>query len=307
MSVSTRSSKHSALTRQLNLLLIALGIPIPLQSPTELTPSLLIAILEALLSVRIRYDMPSDTPENVNLQNTKIFLGVLETDVLKRDVGLSNLDPRQLANGGLEECTHVAELLCWIGRRLKYIVSDDPFEMHETPSIPYETHSPSTSITTRASCITSNFSMHYTSDYNTSIDSNMLSTPTPKLTPRAASPESRPRCIHEIPSPTLGSPLSVDNSITTEKGFLGTLSPSRRKVRRSGYISPVDEEMELLSFEHSRSISSQSTCNADHDVDHSFSLAALQESTAHTLFLYQQRARLLEEVARLESQQLQPS
>ncbi|KAG5351349.1 hypothetical protein C0989_006901 [Termitomyces sp. Mn162] len=294
--------------RQLNSLLNALQFPIHLQSPTELTPSLLIAILEALLSERVQYDVTSDTPDIIDIQKTKIFIGVLGVDVLKRDVGLTNLDPCRLANGGLEECTHVAKLLCWIGRTLNYI-GDDPFEVNnEALSVPYESHSPSTSITTRTSFTTSNLSMRYASGSNTSVDSNIPSTPTPKATPRAATLGPRPRCIHEIPSPILTSFDGVDPATTeTETETLRTLS--RKKVRRTGYISPVDEELELLSFEQSRSMSSNITCNTSHDFqgDHSVSLAALQESAARTILLYQERARLLEEVARLESQQSQSS
>jgi hypothetical protein len=51
----------------------------------------------------------------------KIFLGVLETDILRVDVGLSQLDPRRLACGEREDVVFIAELLCWVGRRMKLI------------------------------------------------------------------------------------------------------------------------------------------------------------------------------------------
>ncbi|KAG6917660.1 hypothetical protein DXG01_001635 [Tephrocybe rancida] len=298
--------------RQLNALLNALWIPIPLQSPTELTPSLLIAILESLLSERIPYDVQSDTPENLKLQNTKIFLGVLETDVLKMDVGLSNLDPRKLADGGLEECIHIGELLCWVGRRLKFIVAEDPFEMDdEAPSYPNEPHSPSTSATTKESLSTSALSMHYSSDSNTSTESVIPSTTTPKSAPKAIPTprrRSRPRCIYEISSPSVGSPLSIDGSMALGSDFLDTSPPRMFAVRRTGYISPVDEESELLSFERSRSLTSGSfeDRNDNSQPETTFSLTALRESTARTLSLVQERARLLDELAHAQSQYFGP-
>jgi hypothetical protein len=51
----------------------------------------------------------------------KIFLGVLETDILKADVGLSDVDPRRLADGEWDEVFFIAELLCWIGRKMGFI------------------------------------------------------------------------------------------------------------------------------------------------------------------------------------------
>jgi hypothetical protein len=109
------------LVSQLNALLTSLRIPIPLISPTDLTPRLLIAILESILGMRIPVIERQDDSHLSKVQNMKIFLGVLETDILQVDVGLSLLDPRRLACGEREEVTFVAELLCWIGRRMKLI------------------------------------------------------------------------------------------------------------------------------------------------------------------------------------------
>jgi len=109
------------LVSQLNALLTSLRIPIPLISPTDLTPRLLLAILESILGMRIPVIERQDDSQVSKLQNTKIFLGVLETDILRVDVGLSLLDPRRLARGDREEVMFIAELLCWIGRRMKLI------------------------------------------------------------------------------------------------------------------------------------------------------------------------------------------
>ncbi|KAF5321441.1 hypothetical protein D9619_000085 [Psilocybe cf. subviscida] len=89
----------------------------------DLTPRLLIAILESLLSVRLpittRHDSDScdddaHAQRAARVQSMKIFLGVLETDILQRDVGLSTVDPRRLAEGADEEVFYFAEVLCSI-------------------------------------------------------------------------------------------------------------------------------------------------------------------------------------------------
>lgn len=51
----------------------------------------------------------------------KIVLGVLADDVLgpgAPDVGLDAVDPRALADGRTREVRYVAEVLCWLGRRM---------------------------------------------------------------------------------------------------------------------------------------------------------------------------------------------
>ena len=108
---------HVSLVKQLNLLLSKLNISLDLISPTDLTPSLLIAILESLLDRRIP-TVRSSNPKHSHTQNMKIFLGVLETDILQVDVGLSDVDPGKLASGEWDEVFFIAELLCWIGRQI---------------------------------------------------------------------------------------------------------------------------------------------------------------------------------------------
>jgi hypothetical protein len=41
----------------------------------------------------------------------------LETDIIKMDVGLSDVDPRALARGEERETVFVGELLCWLGQK----------------------------------------------------------------------------------------------------------------------------------------------------------------------------------------------
>ncbi|PFH50399.1 hypothetical protein AMATHDRAFT_61098 [Amanita thiersii Skay4041] len=125
--------QYSELVSQLNELLhsLRINLSIPIESPTDLTPSLLIAILQSLIGVRIPLHdfavLPSpssptsskmDTRELERIQTVKIFLGVLEHDVLRTDVGLSDIDPRRLARGDWDEVVSVAEVLCWVGKKV---------------------------------------------------------------------------------------------------------------------------------------------------------------------------------------------
>ncbi|KAG2013077.1 hypothetical protein CC2G_010015 [Coprinopsis cinerea AmutBmut pab1-1] len=110
------------LVAELNDLMNGLYLPISIISPTDLTPSLLMAILESLLGEKIPLPGLSSrgktNPTDLKVQKVKIFLGVLETDVLQQDVGLSEIDPRKLARGEWEETVSVAEVLVWIGKRV---------------------------------------------------------------------------------------------------------------------------------------------------------------------------------------------
>lgn len=100
-----------------------------LSSPTDLSPPLLLAILSALLpSLSLSLSSFQD-----DVQAMKMFLGVLETDVLgttthnqdgdgdeeqQREVSVCYVDPRRLTRGGKEECEYVGSVLVWLGRQL---------------------------------------------------------------------------------------------------------------------------------------------------------------------------------------------
>lgn len=58
------------------------------------------------------------------IEAMKVFLGVLEDDVLGVDVGLEELDPRRLADGEEEEVVYVGEVLCWLGKKMHYITKE---------------------------------------------------------------------------------------------------------------------------------------------------------------------------------------
>ncbi len=115
---------EASLVDQLNHMLLSVSLPISLISPTDLTPSLLIAILECILDMHIPLvDRNKHSKNSIHskIQNMKIFLGVLETDVLNSEVDLSEIDPRRLADGEWEEVYYIGELLCWIGRKMGLI------------------------------------------------------------------------------------------------------------------------------------------------------------------------------------------
>jgi hypothetical protein len=312
-----------SLTSQLNDLLQAIHIPILLLSPTDLTPSLLIAILESFLGTKISLIANQNPPTQI--QNMKIFLGVLETDILQRDLGLSNVDPRRLSEGEWDEVVFVGELLCWVARRIglldvnpKVDVTPRAPQAEETPasskggcnkrkgrrrgvSEPYPPHpeldtesvfycGSSTTTTKLTQQTLSSFELgesrmwsDTTVDYNDNEEE--LSDPS---TPSSSfsflpPPSTPPRCIHQIPSPSLLLSADIDTNYSfpfpptppersddAERSFC-TCHPSLAKhlpiehdhpslssssvspsVRRDGYIQQVDEDFEVESFERSR-------------------------------------------------------
>jgi hypothetical protein len=218
----------------------------------------------------------------------KVFLGVLESDIVKMDVGLSSVDPRRLASGEWEEVVFVGEVLCWVGRRLGLTEGpddDDDDEMqyvaedHED-NIPRldRAYSPSTSVmsvTTRKTNTVSNFSLHRHTESNTSISFSdtplgsstrvqLPHTHPPHLSPLDSPQLSPPHCIHEVPSPSIVLTPDLDNTLpelsycTCPETELDLPHQGRTPaVRYTGYIEPVDEELELRSFESSQSMYNQ--------------------------------------------------
>jgi len=109
--------KHLCARPSLNNLLTSLGIPISLASPLDLTPTLLLAILESTLESRLPLPpgvREAHTPQT-EVEAVKIFLGVLGNDVL--GVDLSQVDPRKLARGEWDECVYVGGLLVHVAKK----------------------------------------------------------------------------------------------------------------------------------------------------------------------------------------------
>ena len=114
-----------ALTVTLNVLLKGLKLPFILESPLDLTPRMLLAILECILESRLPLTegIRESRSDLDKVEAMKIFLGVLETDIIKMDVGLSDVDPRALARGEERETVFIGELLCWLGQKSGILLS----------------------------------------------------------------------------------------------------------------------------------------------------------------------------------------
>ncbi|GBE83092.1 hypothetical protein SCP_0501380 [Sparassis crispa] len=286
--LSENSTTEGTLVSTLNSLLVKILIPITLETPQDLTPSLLLAILESINGLRL--PIPAavrasrDFPAKVEAM--KVFLGVLENDILRMDVGLSDVDPRKLAAGDWDEVVYVGELLCWLGK-LTGLLPHAPEDLQANPT-PFRRHSPRAPSPSTHSTVTnsihSNLSMtrsapaesdttvmSVTSDAPVSmslpeLDLFGFSTVHTLPDPRPPSPPSRPRprCIHEVEDRSflrdLGLPgdasftSDLDDSQTSYCNCsLDTHAPAPpRTVRHTGYIAPVDDASEIQSFEASR-------------------------------------------------------
>lgn len=199
----------------------------------------------------------------------KIFLGVLESDVLQKDVGLSSIDPRKLATGEWDETVFVGEVLCWIGDVVHpqqsgirhghlddfHAAGDDPEDHRAT--------SPSTLTTvtrhTNLSMAESNTSINDTAFSESYAHSDSFAsialpqaTSSPRVSPFA-------RCIHEVQSPTIilspSSPFHRSVPGAEDIPLEHSVTPVQVPVRHGGYIEPVDQDWEIASFESSYSIS----------------------------------------------------
>ncbi|KAF9449030.1 hypothetical protein P691DRAFT_774940 [Macrolepiota fuliginosa MF-IS2] len=229
------------LINSLNALLRALSLPFVLQSPVDLTPSLLLAILESVLGVRIPVDNKS------HIQTTKVFLGVLETDFLQTDVGLSKIDPRLLAAGAWDEVVYVAEVLCWIGEELGLISA--PEKQPTTAPSPSSTITflpPFTDVSPPPTPTTTTllFSTDDTARTTLAPSSPLRQRPPRDTQPAPDTPTSSRRISTRPPS------LSIP---ADDSSFTRQTPP----IRRTGYISLVDHESELSSFlAHSLSLTS---------------------------------------------------
>ncbi len=279
----TITTPTDVLTIQLNTLLQTIGLPFVLQSPTDLTPSLLLAILESILHVRIPFE------RGEHIQTIKVFLGILETDVLKTDVGLSRIDPRLLAIGSRDEVVYVAEVLCWVGQELGLlpsspVLSNDLDNTEDTSCIIPPTlslgltssHSisqtalrdqmhlvsPSSTITflppfTDSSPPTTSTLLFSTEPNDTQTN---LSSP-PVTSPPHATSYPQTAAVFSIPPPRLTSPSPAPPHAIIppdDSSFTRQTPP----IRRSGYISLVDHESELSDFySHSHSFTSHSSAS----------------------------------------------
>ncbi|KAG2147423.1 uncharacterized protein EDB93DRAFT_1147155 [Suillus bovinus] len=252
----SQSFSPPTLVPTLNALLAGLSLPFVLASPTDLAPSLLLAILESILESRlpIPTSIRASRSSLAKVEAMKVFLGVLECDVVPadEDIGLADLDPRRLADGCWEETVFVGELLCWLGRKrgiVEAFVGDDSegevdltssalfrpepsynVELSHITDVPRHPRvtSPSTRSTATMSAQT-DLSMHNAPhmESDTSMAESEFSdrTETQALDDRGV--YHQPQCIHELEDP----------SYFLERG--------------GSYASNVDESMEVSDADYS--------------------------------------------------------
>ncbi|KAG8972655.1 hypothetical protein FRC05_009666 [Tulasnella sp. 425] len=102
----------------LNLLLDGLEIPLTLTTPVDLTPSLLIAILESIVQDRLPLapEIRNARDFGSKVEAMKVFLGVLGDDVIGVDIGLD-----EVAYGEWDETVFVGRVLVWLGGEVDII------------------------------------------------------------------------------------------------------------------------------------------------------------------------------------------
>ncbi|OAX31025.1 hypothetical protein K503DRAFT_131978 [Rhizopogon vinicolor AM-OR11-026] len=195
-----------------------------------MTPSLLVAVLESILEscLPIPASIRASRSSLAKVEAMKVFLGVLECDVLPtdEDIGLANIDARILAKGGWEETVLVGELLCWLRRKrgiIDALVCDDNegevdltasilphpelsyVELWHITDVLHHPHVPSPS--TRFTATTSaqiHLSMHDAPpvESDTSIAYSELSDWTETQPIRGNTIHHQPQCIHGLEDPS---------------------------------------------------------------------------------------------------------
>ncbi|KAI3618237.1 hypothetical protein WG66_005725 [Moniliophthora roreri] len=315
--IYSRRVPLAELTRDLNSLLYRISLPLTLTSPTELTPTLILAILESILEQRLPLDheIRRCRTEDAKVICMKMVLGVLQTDVLVQlgaDPGgylttLSVVDPGRLANGDLGEVERVASALCWVGERFSLVTQrSSSASTRKSRSITSSSQSPPhRRAVTESDTSVQNLSMR--SDLGlphlSSFDSPGSSS--------TISASNKPRCIHEVSSPSEEYETGqfrhrhpdphYSSRDTSAESILAPVSLP--PVRESGYIEEVDEDEEIRSFERSQD-SIMIPFLTTHDSEGRFSVP---EGASHvrTVELLKERAQLLYRIAKLQQQDYQ--
>jgi hypothetical protein len=241
-----------SLTKDLNYLLAYLALPITVNTPYDLTPSLLLAILESILRDRLPISVTTRESRTsaAKVEAMKVFLGVLEDDVLQTDIGLSEIDPRRLAAGLWDEVVFVGETLCWLGRR------QEQMGHHYGSQADHPEACSSGGSPTLTSVVTG-FS-RYDASETTATTLDRASEP-----PAPDTPTPIPPCIHQfdISSFSFDSRSAKDDLCSSVQYGGSELEdtshdyPSPPSVRYHGLIRPVQHEVEQIEFwhEHPRS------------------------------------------------------
>ncbi|KAI0712504.1 hypothetical protein C8Q76DRAFT_677139 [Earliella scabrosa] len=336
-------NEHRAhqLVDSLNELLTKLDIHLPfaLETPFDLTPGLLLGILESILESRLPIppEIRASRDFTNKVQAMKIFLGVLESDILGgEDVGLSDVDPRRLAAGEEEEVEFVGELLCWLGKQRGILAgsSRDDVRPPALSSGPGAHHhgrrasSPSTHSTVTSGAH-SNLSMMRTTLAETDTTMSAVSEPLAPLAhpelpelpslpqvpvpgpSRRASGRAPPRCIHELEDPSFAfdPDMDVDAESTMDTSLChcdsvdagDDLPPTPTTPvphRYDGWIDNADENAELQFYYQRRSPPTSAPSSSGGSSRRI--ITPHNAPTEYTLALLNERARLLDELARMK-------
>ncbi|KAG6370557.1 hypothetical protein JVT61DRAFT_11349 [Boletus reticuloceps] len=250
-----------------NALLAALALPFSIDHPTDLTPSLLLAIFESLICARL------PIPSSVRQSRTRdakaramlVLLGVLECDVLRggtsTDAEHSIADDSVLGGaGGCQrrwlETIFVGELLCWLARRKGILPRSKP--SHRT-SHPRSLYSNYHSYGTEGEGETADFSM-----------SLLLRPSPPQISPRSPSP----------------SPSFADIDANAESSMLSHISdvPRHPLVHSPEPSFSVSATTNTDLSIRARSVSSRTSVSNAHDDPDEF-----EEASQDTLQLYDPR------------------
>lgn len=259
------------LVDDMNELLKHLCLPLVIETPYDLTPSFLLAILESILQNRlpISPEIRNSTAQKSKIEMMKILLGILEDDILEKDIGLSEIDPKRLAAGELDELVFVGQVLCQLGyETLTLPKPSDSEDKKKTEEEARPTIRPSSRANTSSNTIDSSYE-----ESETAPTSIFDGSATP--TAHHPSPSSRPKCIHQLEFPEFpefsfgesihdgsgenkgGTPQSLfncsiecrsipnlDNSGTTR---------SSAGIRHEGLLRRVSELEEIREFESRQS------------------------------------------------------
>ncbi|RPD62704.1 hypothetical protein L227DRAFT_573233 [Lentinus tigrinus ALCF2SS1-6] len=353
----SRVHEDPRLVDNLNELIRKLSIPLPfaLETPWDLTPGLLLGILESILQQRLPIPPVVRASRDFanKVQAMKIFLGVFENDILGgEDVGLSDVDPRRLATGEEDEVEFIGELLCLLGRQ-RGILAGPSHEDDLPPILPSRARqrapSPSTHSTVTSGAH-SNLSMMPTTlaDTDTTIESVASEPLAPLAHPElpqlptlpnlasstgSSSRRTQPRCIHEVEDPSFAIDAVLDfDTSAAESSFCHCTSadeeddlPPTPKTplpfRTNGWIHRADENAELQFYYQRRSPPSASlstggrrvksysglSASPSHPQSHSADSSGARRiitphnaPTEYTLALLNERARLLDELAKVK-------
>ncbi|PIL22797.1 hypothetical protein GSI_15492 [Ganoderma sinense ZZ0214-1] len=349
---------------------LSISLPFVLETPWDLTPGLLLGILESILQSRLPVPPTIRASRDFmnQVQAMKIFLGVFESDVLGgEDVGLSEVDPRRLAAGEEEEVEFIGELLCWLGRRKGFLPGPSRPGDDHPPSLRPITRRRATSPSTHSTITSgmhSNLSMMQTgvadsdtsmssfaSEQLTSLTQTLPELPSLPLAPSSALRSSTsstgsgrppPRCIHEVEDPSFALDREIDASNATSMCHCATMEGHEEEddlpppvktplpFRYDGWIDKANETSELefyydrrsppgapLSTSTSRRAKSYSGLSASPSQPHPSSHGQSPilsdggphriitphnaPTTEYTLALLNERARLLDELAKIKA------